>query len=166
MSVVVITGAGQGQGGWADLAKDLAERYGRVHGLVANAGLTWRARLLDATAADLHRLHEVNVTGALLAIQAIAPLITAGGPPRQASFISGAEIPVDGRPRRWLVRRPAWRQLGHNERDHRVRVLSRQLRVEPRGRGHPEQRRADRRGGPGLPPHQGGGRPRRGRWHG
>ena len=27
--------------------RDLAERYGRVHGLVANAGITWRARLLD-----------------------------------------------------------------------------------------------------------------------
>ena len=120
MSVVVITGAGQGQGaaearllashgatviaadltgtpaedlpgvdyrqldvtdqvGWADLAKDLAERYGRVHGLVANAGITWRARLLDVTPADLHRVYEVNVTGALLAIQAIAPLMTSSG---------------------------------------------------------------------------------------
>jgi len=120
MSVVVVTGAGQGQGaaeaqllaahgttviaadltetptedlpgvdyrqldvsdqaGWAGLAKDLAERHGRVHGLVANAGITWRARLLDVTPADLHRVYEVNVTGALLAIQAIAPLMTGGG---------------------------------------------------------------------------------------
>lgn len=120
MSVVVITGAGQGQGaaearllaargmtviaadlgeapaedlagadyrqldvtdqaGWTDLAKDLAERHGHVDGLVANAGITWRARLLDVTPADLHRVHEVNLTGALLAIQAIAPLMTAGG---------------------------------------------------------------------------------------
>ena len=106
MSVVVVTGAGQGQGaaedlpgvdyrqldvtdqaGWADLAKDLAERYGRVHGLVANAGITWRARLLDVTPTDLHRVYEVNVTGALL----VAFLLS-----EQASFISGAEIPVDG----------------------------------------------------------------------
>ena len=120
MSVVVITGAGQGQGAaearllaghgvtviaadltdtpaedlagvdyrqldvtdqvrWAGLAKDLAERHGRVHGLVANAGITWRARLLDVTPADLRRVYEVNVTGALLAIQAIAPLMTGGG---------------------------------------------------------------------------------------
>ena len=67
------------QAGWADLAKDLAERYGRVHGLVSNAGITWRARLLDVTPADLRRVYEVNVTGALLAIQAIAPLMTTGG---------------------------------------------------------------------------------------
>jgi 3alpha(or 20beta)-hydroxysteroid dehydrogenase len=120
MSVVVITGAGQGQGaaearllaahgttviatdltatpaedlpganyrqldvtdqvGWASLSKDLAAQYGRVSGLVANAGITWRPRLLDVTPADLHRVYEVNVTGALLAIQAIAPLMTSGG---------------------------------------------------------------------------------------
>jgi NAD(P)-dependent dehydrogenase (short-subunit alcohol dehydrogenase family) len=120
VSVVVITGAGQGQGaaearllaargatviatdlgetptetipgaeyrqldvtdeaGWAAMQKDLAERFGRVDGLVANAGITWRARLLDVTPADLRRVHEVNVTGVLLAIQAVAPLMTAGG---------------------------------------------------------------------------------------
>lgn len=119
MSVVVITGAGQGQGaaearllaaqgatviaadlgerpaedlpgvqyrqldvtdeaGWAALAPDLAERYGRVDGLVANAGVTWRARLPDVTPGDLARVYEVNVTGTLLAIQALAPLMTAG----------------------------------------------------------------------------------------
>jgi len=120
MSVVVITGAGQGQGaaearllaargatviaadlgaapvedlaaaeyhqldvtdetGWATLAEDLAGRFGRVDGLVANAGITWRARLLDVTAADLRHVHEVNVTGALLAIQSVAPLMSDGG---------------------------------------------------------------------------------------
>ena len=120
MSVVVITGAGQGQGAaearllaargttviaadlgeapaedlrgaqyrqldvtdetsWTALAKNLADQYGQVDGLVANAGITWRARLLDVDPADLRRVHEVNVTGTLLAIQAIAPLMTAGG---------------------------------------------------------------------------------------
>ena len=120
MSVVVITGAGQGQGaaearlladqGATVIGVDLGEapaeaaprgrvppagrhrrsrlgrahqrpgeRHGRVDGLVANAGITWRARLLDVTPADLHRVHEVNVTGTLLAIQALAPLMTAGG---------------------------------------------------------------------------------------
>ena len=120
MSVVVVTGAGQGQGaaearrlaargvtviavdlgaepaedlaaaeyrqldvtdegGWAVLAQDLAGRFGRVDGLVANAGITWRARLLDVTPADLRHVHEVNVTGALLAIQSVTPLMTYGG---------------------------------------------------------------------------------------
>jgi 3alpha(or 20beta)-hydroxysteroid dehydrogenase len=118
--VVVVTGAGQGQGaaearllagegatvigcdltpepteelpgvdyrrldvtdatGWAALADDLRSRYGAVHGLVANAGITWRSRLADLDPADLARVSEVNVTGPLLGIQALTPLMTGGG---------------------------------------------------------------------------------------
>ncbi|WP_218938517.1 SDR family NAD(P)-dependent oxidoreductase [Modestobacter altitudinis] len=118
--VVVVTGAGQGQGaaearlltaagatvigcdlgpapveqlpgaeyrqldvtdaaGWTALAADLRDRFGSVDGLVANAGVTWRARLADLDPADLARVSEVNVTGTLLAIQALTPLMPAGG---------------------------------------------------------------------------------------
>ena len=119
--VVVVTGAGQGQGaaearllaaeGATVLAVDLeaerrprtcpasttgsstsptppaggasppisAPRYGRVDGLVANAGITWRARLADLDPADLARVSEVNVTGTLLGIQALTPLMPSGG---------------------------------------------------------------------------------------
>jgi NAD(P)-dependent dehydrogenase (short-subunit alcohol dehydrogenase family) len=118
--VVVVTGAGQGQGaaearllaaegatvigcdltrepaeelpgveyrlldvtdaaGWTALADDLQARFGAVHGLVANAGITWRARLADLDPADLARVSEVNVTGTLLGIQALSPLMTEGG---------------------------------------------------------------------------------------
>ena len=61
--------------GWATLAAGL----GRVDGLVANAGITWRARLLDLDPADLARVADVNVTGTLLGVQALVPLMTAGG---------------------------------------------------------------------------------------
>ena len=118
--VVVVTGAGQGQGaaearllgaegatvvgvdltpepaeelpgveyhrldvtdaaGWSALAAELTERHGVVHGLVANAGITWRARLLELRPEDLARVTDVNVTGTLLGIQALAPLMPAGG---------------------------------------------------------------------------------------
>ncbi|GAA2875010.1 SDR family NAD(P)-dependent oxidoreductase [Pseudonocardia halophobica] len=114
--VVIVTGAGQGQGaaearllaaggatvigvdleptpaeelpgvdyrqldvtdadGWAALTAGLD----RVDGLVANAGITWRARLTELDAADLARVHEVNVTGTLLGIQAVAPRMPVGG---------------------------------------------------------------------------------------
>jgi NAD(P)-dependent dehydrogenase (short-subunit alcohol dehydrogenase family) len=118
--VVVVTGAGQGQGaaearllaaegatvvgvdltpepaeelprvtyrrldvtdaaGWTALAADLARENGVVHGLVANAGITWRARLADLRPEDLSRVSQVNVTGTLLGIQALSPLMTDGG---------------------------------------------------------------------------------------
>jgi len=114
--VVVVTGAGQGQGaaearllaaegarvigcdltpepaeelpgveyrqldvtdaaGWQALAAELD----RVDGLVANAGVTWRARLADLDPEDLSRVHTVNVLGTLLAFQAVTPLMRSGG---------------------------------------------------------------------------------------
>lgn len=63
---------------WAELAAELRESYGQVHGLVNNAGVTWRARLGEVRPADLARVHAVNVTGPLLGIQHLAPLMPPG----------------------------------------------------------------------------------------
>jgi 3alpha(or 20beta)-hydroxysteroid dehydrogenase len=64
--------------GWAALRAELRERYGQVHGLVNNAGLTHRARLLDVELADWERMFRVNTTGPLLGIQALVPLMPSG----------------------------------------------------------------------------------------
>jgi 3alpha(or 20beta)-hydroxysteroid dehydrogenase len=64
--------------GWAGLAAELGERYGQVHGLVNNAGLTHRARLLDVELPDWERMFRVNTTGPLLGIQALVPLMPPG----------------------------------------------------------------------------------------
>jgi 3alpha(or 20beta)-hydroxysteroid dehydrogenase len=64
--------------GWAALATELGERYGHVHGLVNNAGLTHRARLLDVELPDWERMFRVNTTGPLLGIQALVPLMPPG----------------------------------------------------------------------------------------
>jgi len=66
-------------GGWTTLAAQLRDRFGRVDGMVANAGVTWRARLADLDPTDLARVSEVNVTGTLLGIQALTPLMSDGG---------------------------------------------------------------------------------------
>ncbi|MEU3286194.1 SDR family NAD(P)-dependent oxidoreductase [Streptomyces longwoodensis] len=63
---------------WAALATELKESYGQVHGLVNNAGVTWRARLGDVRPEDLARIHAVNVTGPLLGIQHLTPLMPPG----------------------------------------------------------------------------------------
>jgi 3alpha(or 20beta)-hydroxysteroid dehydrogenase len=63
---------------WAQLAAHLREAYGQVHGLVNNAGVTWRARVDEVRPEDMARVHAVNVTGPLLGIQHLVPLMRAG----------------------------------------------------------------------------------------
>ncbi|MFG1681227.1 SDR family NAD(P)-dependent oxidoreductase [Nonomuraea sp. NPDC049269] len=63
---------------WAELATWLSATHGRVDGLVNNAGITWRARLDEVTEADMSRVHAVNLTGPLLGIQHLTPLMEAG----------------------------------------------------------------------------------------
>lgn len=64
---------------WAVLAQWAGERFGRVDGLVNNAGIPMRARLPEITLADWERALSVNLTGPLLGIQAVLPLMSEGG---------------------------------------------------------------------------------------
>lgn len=61
---------------WASLVASLDGRP--VHGLVNNAGVTWRARLGEVAREDWDRVLAVDLTGALLGIQALASLMPAG----------------------------------------------------------------------------------------
>ncbi|GAB3603516.1 SDR family NAD(P)-dependent oxidoreductase [Microbacterium aureliae] len=61
---------------WRELADSLAGRP--VRGLVNNAGITHRARLGTVEREDWDRVLAVNLTGAMLAIQALAPLMARG----------------------------------------------------------------------------------------
>jgi NAD(P)-dependent dehydrogenase (short-subunit alcohol dehydrogenase family) len=67
------------QAAWVALADELAQACIRIDGLVANAGVTFRGRLLEVAPADVHRVYDVNVVGAVLAIQAVVPLMREGG---------------------------------------------------------------------------------------
>jgi 3alpha(or 20beta)-hydroxysteroid dehydrogenase len=62
---------------WADLAGYLAG--GPVHGLVNNAGVPYRARLMDMDVAGWDRVIGVNLTGAMLGMRTLAPLMPADG---------------------------------------------------------------------------------------
>lgn len=56
---------------WADLGAWLEREYGRVDGLVNNAGIPFRSRLHEIERADWDRVLAVNLTGALLGIQTV-----------------------------------------------------------------------------------------------
>ncbi|MFJ6855090.1 SDR family NAD(P)-dependent oxidoreductase [Streptomyces sp. NPDC091271] len=91
---------------WAELAAELRDSYGEVHGLVNNAGITWRARIGDVRSEDMARVHAVNVTGPLLGIQHLAPLM-----PRGASVVNvgssaalTAHYPVAYTTSKWALR--------------------------------------------------------------
>jgi 3alpha(or 20beta)-hydroxysteroid dehydrogenase len=64
---------------WRALVTRLHDSHSAVHGLVNNAGITWRARLAELEPADLHRVIDVNLAGALLGMQHLAPLMPSGG---------------------------------------------------------------------------------------
>lgn len=65
---------------WAALAAHIAEALNGepLRGLVNNAGITHRARLGSVARPDWDRVLAVNLTGPMLGIQALAPLMDAG----------------------------------------------------------------------------------------
>lgn len=64
--------------GWATLASWIADEHGRVDALVNNAGVAARERLPDVTLETWDRTFAINVTGPMLGIQALVPLMPAG----------------------------------------------------------------------------------------
>jgi 3alpha(or 20beta)-hydroxysteroid dehydrogenase len=76
-----ITGRAQdvtSEEGWRELADWLRAEHGRVDGLVNNAGIALRTRLLELSREDAERVYAVNVLGPLFGIQALVPLMGRG----------------------------------------------------------------------------------------
>lgn len=63
---------------WAELAAWIETRGTGVHGLVNNAGIPFRARLGQVDLDDWNRVIAINLTGPMLGIQALVPLMRAG----------------------------------------------------------------------------------------
>jgi 3alpha(or 20beta)-hydroxysteroid dehydrogenase len=65
---------------WEHLAADLAETLGAtpLRGLINNAGITHRAGIGGTERADWDRVIAVNLTGPMLGMRALAPLMGAG----------------------------------------------------------------------------------------
>jgi 3alpha(or 20beta)-hydroxysteroid dehydrogenase len=65
--------------GWAHLMAELDERFGAVHGLVNNAAIQRRERLGHVDLAEWRAVLDVNLTGVMLGMQAVLPLMPRGG---------------------------------------------------------------------------------------
>lgn len=67
------------EGDWRELARRIADRDGRVDGLVNNAGIPARGRLPNVDTDEWHRALDVNALGPLLGMQTLFPLMRSGG---------------------------------------------------------------------------------------
>ncbi|MEU6145579.1 SDR family NAD(P)-dependent oxidoreductase [Streptomyces sp. NPDC047081] len=109
--------------GWAELASTLEERFGRVDGLVNNAATAARAPLLEVSPDDWNRTLAVNLTGPLLGMQALVPLMRDGGSVVNISSVAGltGHRPTAYTASKWGLR--GLSQLAANELGHRgIRV--------------------------------------------
>lgn len=72
---------------WQTLARELRDRFGGVHGLVNNAAIQSRQRLGHVDPEEWERVLAVNLTGPMLGIQTLLPLM-----PRGASIVNVASV--------------------------------------------------------------------------
>jgi 3alpha(or 20beta)-hydroxysteroid dehydrogenase len=74
---------------WRSVAKWISGEYGRLDGLVNNAGVPFRARIDEIEVEDWNRVLAINLTGTLLGIQTASNLMGDGGSIVNVSSIAG-----------------------------------------------------------------------------
>lgn len=79
---------------WQAAAARIEQRWGRLDALVNNAGISIVGRFEETSLAEFHRVNAVNVDGIILGIQAMLPLLRAGGEVRKggASVVNFSSV--------------------------------------------------------------------------
>ncbi len=103
---------------WGALTTEISRSHKNIHGFVNNAGITNRARLNDIDLASFQKVMDVNLTGSLLGIQALSPLMNQGGSIVLVGSLASmtGHFPVAYTVSKWAVRglaRVASLELGH-----------------------------------------------------
>jgi 3alpha(or 20beta)-hydroxysteroid dehydrogenase len=74
---------------WRSVAEWVSDEYGRLDGLVNNAGIPFRARIDEIELEDWNRVLGINLTGTLLGIKTASTLMRDGGSIVNVSSIAG-----------------------------------------------------------------------------
>ena len=74
---------------WAHVCDEVLAEFGRIDGLVNNAGVSHRVSLMDTTHDAWSTIMDVNLTGPALGIQAVAPAMMAA---RSGSIVNISSI--------------------------------------------------------------------------
>jgi 3alpha(or 20beta)-hydroxysteroid dehydrogenase len=74
---------------WQALAEWLRARFGRVDGLINNAGIPSRARLGEVVFEEWNRALAINLTGPMLGIRALSPLTGPGAAVVNVGSVAG-----------------------------------------------------------------------------
>lgn len=91
---------------WERFAADLREAGTPVHGLVNNAGVSGRSRLLDADLEEISRVFGINALGPLLGMKHLSPLMVEGSSIVNTGSIAGltAHTGVAYNSAKWALR--------------------------------------------------------------
>lgn len=74
---------------WESAKTEISQRSGHLHGLVNNAGISFRKGMQDTELADWQRVLDVNLTSVFLGMQTMYPLLSRSAP---ASIVNVSSI--------------------------------------------------------------------------
>jgi 3alpha(or 20beta)-hydroxysteroid dehydrogenase len=93
---------------WAQVTSEVLRSHGRIDGLINNAGVNERSRLLTVNLEEFDRVMKINLVGPLLGMRAVAPIMESAGSGSIVNIASGAALMASPSPSyaasKWALR--------------------------------------------------------------